>query len=340
MHTTQRWAATALLGLLQVVRGDLGGEMIFPLDNRPTPQCHASTIAETPSGLAVAWFGGTREKNPDVGIWLSHHDGDAWTPPVEVANGVQSPTLRYPCWNPVLFRPENGPLMLFYKVGPEPATWWGMLMLSFDDGKSWGKPWRLGEDPAVGHLLGPVKNKPVQLTDGSILCPSSTEHDGWRVHFEITRDLGKTWKVVGPINDGKKFGIIQPSILTYPEGRLQVLCRSRQAVVAQSWSEDGGKTWSRISATSLPNPNAGTDAATLADGRQLLVYNNTTKGRSPLAVALSSNGQTWKNVVVLEDQPGEYSYPAVIQSSDGQIHITYTYHRKAIKHVVLDPESI
>ncbi len=325
--------------MLQVARGSPGGEMLFPLDGRPTPQCHASTIAETPSGLVAAWFGGTHEKAPDVGIWLSRHDGAAWSPPVEVADGVQTPSLRYPCWNPVLFRPKGGPLMLFYKVGPTPATWWGMLMLSDDDGKSWGKPRHLGEDPAIGHLLGPVKNKPIQLDDGSILCPSSTEHGGWRVHFETTRDFGKTWTVVGPINDGKEFGIIQPSILRYPGGRLQVLCRSRQAVVAQSWSEDGGKTWSKVAATSLPNPNSGTDALTLSDGRQLLVYNNTTKGRSPLSVAVSSDGETWKNVLVLENRPGEFSYPAVIQASDGQVHITYTYLRKTIKHIVLDPQK-
>ncbi len=317
--------------------GYLEGEMVFGLDNPPTPQCHASTIVETPSGLVAAWFGGTREKDPDVGIWLSRQVGGAWSAPIEVADGVQSPALRHPCWNPVLFRPKGGPLMLFYKVGPTPSTWWGMLMLSSDDGKSWGQARRLGKDPAIGNLVGPVKNKPVQLKDGSILCPSSTEFDGWRVHFETTRDLGRTWSVVGPINDGKEFGVIQPSILTYPGGRLQVLCRSRQAVVAQSWSEDGGKTWGKVTATSLPNPNSGTDAATLSDGRQLLVYNNTTKGRTPLSVAISSNGRKWKNVLVLENRPGEYSYPAVIQSSDGLVHISYTYLRKAIKHVVLDP---
>ena len=336
----------ALLGMLQVAAGGLEisgqpgyrmGGMMFELDNRPTPQCHASTIAETPSGLVAAWFGGTHENNPDVGIWLSRHDGKAWSVPVEVADGVQAPSTRFPCWNPVLFKLEHGSLMLFYKVGPNPQDWWGMLMISDDDGKTWGKPWRLGEDPTIGHLLGPVKNKPIQLKDGSILCPSSTERNGWRVHFEITKDIGRTWEVVGPINDGKEFGVIQPSILHYPDGRLQVLCRSRQAVVAQSWSEDAGRTWSKMTATSLPNPNAGTDALTLSDGRQLIVYNNTTNGRSPLAIAVSSDGAKWSNVLLLENQKGEYSYPAVIQTSDGLLHITYTYLRKTIKHVVVDP---
>ncbi len=326
--------------------GYLGGELVYPLDDKPTPQCHASTIVETRSGLVAAWFGGTHEKNKDVGIWVSRQIGGQWTKPVEVVNGVQSAELRYPCWNPVLFQPADGPLMLFYKVGPSPSSWWGMLVTSKDDGQTWSEPRKLGENDAVGHLLGPVKNKPIQLDDGTILCPSSSEHEGWRVHFEATKDLGKTWTVIGPINDGVEFGAIQPSILTYADGKMQVMCRSRQSVITQSWSEDGGKTWSKMTATALPNPNAGTDAVTLADGRQLLVYNHTTRGggfpsgRNMLNVAISDDGKQWKTVLTLERDKGEYSYPAVIQTDDGRVHITYTFQRQSVKHVVLDSADL
>lgn len=330
--------------------GFLSAELIYPLEGRQTPQCHASTIVETPAGLVAAWFGGTHEKNPDVGIWVSRHLGDAWTRPTEVANGVQSPELRYPCWNPVLFLPQGGPLMLFYKVGPDPRTWWGMLMTSTDDGATWSSPRKLGDGP-LGHLIGPVKNKPIQLDDGSILCPSSTEFEGWRVHFERTRDLGKTWELIGPINDGIEFGAIQPSVLRYADGRMQVICRSQQSVLTQSCSEDGGQTWGKLTATHLPNPNAGTDAVTLTDGRQLLVYNHTIRtddesvfpsGRDMLNVALSEDGVQWKPVLTLERQRafGGFSYPAVIQTSDGKVHITYTYMRYSVKHVVLDPAAL
>jgi len=328
------------------VGGYVGGELIYPLDDKPTPQCHASTIVETPSGLVVAWFGGKHERNEDVGIWLSRREGKAWSRPVEVANGVQSPRTRYPCWNPVLFRPMGGPLMLFYKVGPTPRGWWGMLMTSADDGRTWSRPRKLGTDEKVGHLIGPVKNKPVQLADGSILCPSSTEHRGWRVHFERTTDLGKSWEVIGPIHDGREFGAIQPSILRYADGKMQAVCRSRQGVIAQSWSADGGKTWSRMAASTLPNPNAGLDAVTLADGRQLLVYNHTTRkrgfpsGRNMLNVAASTDGKAWRTVLTLERAEGEFSYPAVIQAADGKVHVTYTYRRRSVKHVVLDPKAI
>jgi predicted neuraminidase len=325
--------------------GYVNGELIYPLDNTPTPQCHASTIAETTRGFVAAWFGGTHEKNKDVGIWVSRREGDAWSKPVEVADGVQSADLRYPCWNPVLFQPTDAPLMLFYKVGPSPSEWWGMLITSEDGGKTWSMPRKLGQNDRIGALLGPVKNKPIQLQDGSILCPSSTEHRGWRVHFEWTKDLGKTWEVIGPINNGREFGAIQPTILTYRDGKMQVICRSQQNVLTQSWSDDGGKTWSPMTATELPNPNAGADAVTLRDGRQLLVYNHTTRrsqpsGRQMLNVAISADGTDWTPVLTLERQKGEYSYPAVIQASDGSIHITYTYQRRSVKHVVLNPKTL
>lgn len=326
--------------------GYLWSEFIYPLDDKPTPECHASTIVATRRGLVAAWFGGKHEKNPDVGVWVSRRVGDSWTRPVEVVNGVQSEDVRYPCWNPVLFQPRRGPLMLFYKVGPSPSRWWGMLTTSRDHGKTWSSPRKLGKDPAIGHLLGPVKNKPIQLADGSILCPSSTEHQGWRVHFELTRDLGKTWKVIGPIHDATTFNAIQPSILTYPDGRMQVLCRSQESVLVQSWSDDGGMSWSAVSGTSLPNPNAGTDALTLKDGRQLLVYNHTVRGgpypssRNMLNVAVSDDGVEWRGLLVLEREKGEFSYPAVIQAADGKIHICYTYLRQTVKHVVLDPAKL
>jgi len=313
----------------------------FIFDEAPFAACHASTIAESTAGLVAAWFGGSGESHPDVGIWVSRHIEGKWTPPVEVANGVQSAKKRFPCWNPVLFQPKVGALMLFFKVGPNPSKWWGEICTSDDSGKTWSKRRKLGE-----QLIGPVKNKPVQLADGSILCGSSTEQDGWLVHFERTPDLGHSWQRIGPIDDATKFNAIQPTILTYGGGRMQILCRTRENVIAQSWSQDNGATWSRLSATMLPNPDSGIDAVTLKDGRQLLVYNHTVRrgpsprGREMLNVAVSEDGVHWKAVLLLENQKGEHSYPAVIQTSDGKVHITYTYHRKRIKHVVVEPSQL
>ena len=319
--------------------GYIHGELIYPLDDRPTPSCHASTLVEAADGtLVAAWFGGTHERHPDVGIWVSRLENDAWTRPMEVANGVMSPQKRFPCWNPVLFKSVDGTLILFFKVGPSPSEWWGERVISHDNGKTWMDQRRLPPE-----IVGPVKNKPVVLRDGTILCPSSHEYKGWTVHLEMTSDL-KNWTVVGPLNDPNIISTIQPTILQYEDGRLQILCRTQRkhGFIAQSWSRDHGKSWSEFSKTSLPNPSAGIDGVTLDDGRQLLVYNPSSTSRIPLAVAISSDGIDWQQVMTLEtaDAEGENSYPAVIQTSDGLVHITYTYHRESIKHVVLNPKEL
>jgi predicted neuraminidase len=308
---------------------------VFIFDRAPFRSCHASTIAETPSGLAAAWFGGRAEGHPGVGIWFSRlSPGGCWTAPVEVANGLQKGGQRLACWNPALFQSPDGSLYLYYKVGPSPQGWWGMVIVSADGGDQWSEPARL-----PGGVIGPVKNKPVLLDGDLLLCPSSTEVGGrWMVYFDLTRDGGRTWSAVGPLNDPHQFAVIQPAILVHAPHRLQILCRSRQKVIVESWSDDGGDTWQPMQATHLPNPDSGIDAVVLRDERSLLVYNPTTEGRSPLSVALSQDGKVWQRIIDLEDGPGEFSYPAVIQSADQKVHITYTWKRRRIKHVVLDPE--
>lgn len=307
------------------------------------PSCHSATIAETPEGMVTAFFGGTRERNPDVCIYVCRKIDGKWTAPEEVANGVQNDTLRYPTWNPVLFQIPDGDLLLFYKVGPSPSGWWGMMMRSTDCGKTWSKPEKLPEG-----YVGPVKNKPVLLTDGTLICPTSTEGDGWHVYFEMTKDFGKTWTKTKAINNPKVYNIIQPSILKHSDGSLQMLCRSKNSVIATSSSKDNGETWSLVQDAGLPNNNSGIDAVTLADGRQLVVYNHVKtpigakKGhRTPLNVAVSKDGKHWEAALVLEDSEiSQYSYPAVIQSSDGLVHIVYTWRRERIKHVVIDPKKL
>jgi predicted neuraminidase len=316
------------------IPGCVKSEFIY--ESAPFPECHASTIVETPAGLFVAWFGGTEEKNPDVGIWLSRQEDGKWSTPIEVANGVESESKRYPCWNPVLFQVPGGPLQLYYKVGPSPSEWWGMLMTSHDSGKSWGKPQRLPD-----KILGPIKNKPVMLNDGRMLAGSSTEHDGWRVHVEATNNLGFSWNQSKPLNDPAVIQAIQPTILVHPEKKLQMLCRGRgTGKIVESWSADNGRTWSELKAIDLPNPNSGIDAVTLSNGSHVLIYNHTSRGRSPLNVAISADGRKWFAAAVLESEPGEYSYPAVIQTADGLVHVTYTWKRQRIKHVVLDPAKL
>lgn len=312
----------------------------FVYERAPFASAHASTIVETRDGLLAAWFGGSGEGRSDVSIWTARHDGPRWLAPVLVADGRQPSGERYPCWNPVLFQPSQGPLLLFYRVGPRPSAWWSLVRSSNDQGRSWSQAVRL--PPGV---LGPIRAKPVELADGTLLAGSSTEAAGWIVRVEratLGGDLGAAaaWTTSGPLNDPAEFAAIQPTILLHSPTRIQILCRSRQRVVTESWSEDGGRTWSRMSASALANPSAGIDAVRLADGRFLLAYNPTTSGRSPLALAVSGDGRSWRSALTLEDAPGEYSYPALIQTRDGRVHVTYTWRRERIKHVVVDPAGL
>jgi predicted neuraminidase len=315
----------------------------FIYETAPFPSAHASTIVETQSGLLAAWFGGTREKDPDVGIWVSRHDGNKWSAPVEVANGVQPDGKRHPCWNPVLFQPTGGPLVLFYKVGPSPDTWWGLARTSTDEGKTWSSAIKLPDG-----ILGPIRAKPIELAKGTMLAGSSTENDGWIVHMErysgdwsaASLASSASWQKSAPLNTAKDFGAIQPTILVHSATSLQILCRTRQAVIAESWSLDAGRTWGPLKATTLPNPSAGIDTVHLADGRFLLVYNPTATGRAKLDIAISPDGKAWNRAIVLEDSSGEYSYPAMIQSRNGRVHVTYTWRRERIKHVVIDPTKL
>lgn len=328
--------------------GVISTEFIY--ENAPFPECHASTIEETSHGLIAAWFGGTGEKHPDVGIWVSRKpDAGRWSDPVEVANGIQytgsdGHVHRHPTWNPVLFQYPDGPLMLFYKCGPSPREWWGMLTHSNDHGQTWSVPVRLPE-----HIDGPVRNKPILLDNGTLLCGSSTEFDGWRLHFELTSDRAASWTRTAAVNDGKTLGAIQPTLLRRQDGSVLALNRNQNGngKVLSTISEDNGLTWSELKAVNLPNPNSGIDAVTLRDGRFLLVYNHTIRsgesprGREMINVAVSDDGTHWKAALTLENEKrSEFSYPAVIQTKDGMVHTTYTWKRRRVRHVTIDPAKL
>jgi predicted neuraminidase len=301
----------------------------FIFERAPFAQCHASSIAATPAGLVAAWFGGTREGANDVAIWTSRREGNTWQAPEPMAVGI-SGKRRYPCWNPVLFQPKSGPLRLYYKVGPTPSRWWGMQTVSSDHGRTWAEPTRLGHG-----ILGPIKNKPVELADGTWLSPSSCERAGWKIHVERSTDQGATWHRGHALNDGRSFAAIQPCILCHPGGRLQLLSRTRQGAVASCWSADSHH-WSALTATTLPNPDSGIDAVTLAEGTHVLVYNHAQSARSPLNVAVSSDGDQWQALCVLEEEPGEFSYPAIIAGADGKLHVTWTWNRRRIRYACLE----
>ncbi|WP_242139574.1 sialidase family protein [Sphingomonas sp. TREG-RG-20F-R18-01] len=317
----------------------------------PYPQAHASTIIQLTDGtLAAAWFGGSGESRPDVTIWFARRGPAGWDKPVAVADGRTRDGVRYPTWNPVLFQPAGEPLRLFYKVGASPRTWHGMVIVSRDNGRHWSAPRALPDG-----VLGPIKNKPVVTPGRAWLAPSSreagtAEQNRWFIRMERSTDHGRTWQIEPPIPSPMGIEAIQPSVLTFQDKRLELIARTRQGALAMSWSRDDGRSWTPLAAIDLPNPNAGTDAVTLRDGRQLLVYNHSAHWpdrpgdgpRWPLNIALSDDGVQWHPALSLETRPmpDGYAYPAVIQSRDGLVHITYTYNRTRIKHVVVDPGAL
>ena len=306
------------------------------------PSCHAPTIVETRRGaLVMAYFAGTYERNPDCNIYVhvKEKGADHWGEALLVADGGGTA-----CWNPVLTELPDGELWLFYKVGKTVKDWTGWVVKSRDGGHTWSRPEALPKG-----FLGPIKNKPLLVGD-KLVCGSSTESDGWRFHVELLDLRTGQWRYVGPVrstlavktDDGRQHPIdcIQPSLLRLRDGRLQVLMRTHNARLAQSFSADGGESWSDVTLSEVENNQSGTDAVTLSDGRHVLVYNNfetlpyTKKGpRTPLSLAVSDDGRAWSPLLVLEDAPvGEYSYPAVVEGRDGTLHIVYTFQRTRIAY--------
>jgi alpha-L-rhamnosidase len=326
-------------GMTETERKGIIADQFF-YETAPFPECHASTIVETPAGLVAAWFGGTREGHKDVNIYTSRFTDGKWTAPIMAADGFINAETRYACYNPVLFLAPDGELLLFYKIGPRVVDWTGWMKRSKDNGLTWGAAERLPDG-----ILGPIRNQPY-LADGLLICPSSTERDGWKVHFEFTADNGRTWTKGPDLNNAKPISGIQPAVLRHDSKTLQALTRSQNRTINETWSYDNGRTWELLKQTEMPNNNSGIDAITLKDGRHLLVYNNVKPpesvkegwgGRSPLNVAISKDGKNWEPLAILENEPKmEFSYPYVIQTADGLIHITYTWKRKKIKHVVMD----
>lgn len=313
----------------------------FLYDTLPgAPSCHAGTIAQAESGdFLAAFYAGSHEGHTDVGIYLARmRDGrDEWE---DVELLIDTPGKSE--GNPVLFVDAVGHVWLFYVTQQSPG--WDYVLLyaikSEDEGRSWGEPRLLS--PSQGWM---VKNKPVILSSGRIVLPCYDEVN-WRSFCLLSDDDCVTWTRSGLIEGA--VDVIQPSILERTDGSLLALMRSGpdrdqpdMRRIFRSVSTDGARTWSPCEPTELPNPNSGTDAVMLSDGRAVLVYNHTPEGRTPLSIAISSDGgDTWSHRRDLETEPGEYSYPSVIEDAAGMIHVIYTWRRTHMKHVTLSPDWI
>lgn len=311
-------------------------EFIFEED-RPFRSCHASTLVRTKQGtLLAAWFGGTHEKHPDVAIWFSRRDTDRWSSPSKVADEAG---LAH--WNPVLFMAPNGWIYLYYKAGEDEQNWHTRVCLSKDSGISWTDPKVLVSGDIGGR--GPVKNKPIILADGTWLAPASVEAENWDAFTDRSTDQGASW-IASPLVpiDHTSFpreGVIQPTLWESRPGQVHMLLRSSCGKICRSDSTDGGKTWCAVYETDLPNNNSGIDVVKIDDQFLALIYNPVQQvgddwgERTPLVISVSAdNGRTWGSALVVEDEPGEFSYPCII--AEGRIlDAAYTWNRERIVHI-------
>lgn len=332
---------TACSGKKDTTRGEMGAGKVSELkrdfvfgDDRPFAQCHASTVLRTTDGkFLVAWFGGTHEKHDDVGIWLSKGEPGNWSAPQEVAKIREDAH-----WNPVLFRDTSGTITLFFKVGKTIDFWETWFKVSDDDGKTWSEAQELVPGDKGGR--GPVRNKPIVLSNGDWIAPASNElNKVWNAFVDRSEDKGKTWveaefiKLERDSSFGE--GVIQPALWESAPGKVHMLLRSSAGVICRSDSEDYGKTWSPVYKTDMPNPNSGIDVTRLEDNTLVLIFNPDDENwgsRSPISLAVSKdNGQTWDPTIELDggDVEDEFSYPSVISWGD-TVAVTYTWNRERI----------
>ena len=329
-----------------VVRMKVNKELIAK-NNKAFKSCHASNVCFLSNQtIMVVWFAGSKEGASDVTIWGSIRDNNGWTDPKPIT--VEE---NVPHWNPVLFEIKENELLLFYKIGDTIATWKTMIMSSYDNGKTWSEAREMIPGDAGGR--GPVRNKLIQLKNHRILAPASSEAGVWRCFVDYSDDFGMTWKKSNDIyatpNEDREIakdyhaipvseqsyvgrGIIQPSLWESDTG-VHMFMRSTEGYVFRSDSKDAGATFCQAYQTNIPNNNSGIDVVRHCDGNLYLVYNPVGISwgkRTPLYLACSEDdGLSFRDILVLEEGEGEYSYPSIISQNEC-LYLTYTYNRENI----------
>ncbi|MEW6203087.1 MAG: sialidase family protein [bacterium] len=294
------------------------------------PSCHGSSVAELPNGdLITAWYAGAAEKAKDVAILVSRlpKNANTWTKP-EILH--DAPDLSE--GNPVLYMDAHGRLWFFYNIMY--GKMWNDCRLYYRISEDGGKNW--GSEVTLIKVKGWItRNHPLTLGDGTMILPIHNEVL-WSPAFMLTKDGGKTWRRTGT-NLRVAGGAIEPALIRLSDNTLIAYLRTTTGKILMTTSKDNGEHWSAPRDTDLPNPNAAVEIVRLRNGHLVLAFNDSQVARTPLTVALSlDEGKTWSHKRNLEDAYGEFSYPSIIQTEDGLIHVTYTYKRTHIKHAVFN----
>jgi predicted neuraminidase len=313
----------------------------------PHVMSHVASIGELPDGgLAAAWYAGSREGAGDVAVYFSTR-GPAdtrWSPPraIVTRESAARDLNRYikKIGNSLLFADPAGKLWLLY-VTVSIGGWSGSslnLTMSTDRGLSWTRSQRLTLSPFF-NLSELVKNAPVALADGGWAVPIYHELAGRFPEVLWLHQAGADIRATKTRISAGWYGY-QPALSALNSYQAVAVLRDDGVAdsVSIARSEDAGNTWSPPQSLDLPNPDAGLDAIQLKSGRLLLAFNDSSSDRGNLRLAVSEDeGQTWSRVATVAEEPGgDFSYPFLMQTHNGDVHLVYTWQRKAIKHVVFN----
>lgn len=323
---------------------------------------HASTNLHLDEDtMLLAWFSGSVEGNDDVAIYFSRKSAGYWSEPQKLEDHI-----NLPHWNPVLFSLDANRQILFYKIGQKITEWQTYFCITEDKGKTFSTPRELVKGEVGGR--GPVRNKPIRISNGDIVAPASRENGIWHAFVDISSDLGNTWEasteivVENLIFDEKKVvitdslkkipvseqsyfgrGVIQPTIWESQGGAIHMLLRSTEGAIYRSDSTDYGRTWSYAYKTELPNNNSGIDLVKTKEGTLFLVYNPVGENwgkRSPISLSYSTdNGQTWETLMTFDSGEGEFSYPAITCSAN-KLFVSYSFKRESIVFWEIEFEEV
>ncbi len=311
---------------------------------------HPASIAQLKGGdLFIVYHGGAGEYEDDTAVWGTRlKAGETrWDAPRPIAD-----TPFHGDGNAVIWQAPDGVAWLLYVVRYG-ATWSGSRILakvSRDGARTWSDSFVLAFE--AGMM---VRNAPIVLSSGDYLLPVYHEvgDDPEQVSKECTslflryQVKEKRWSETNRIRSHR--GNIQPAPAQITDDHL--VCYARRGgdyqPTADGWlvrseSRDGGKTWAAGTDSKFPNPNAAVELLKLKNGHLMLIYNDSMVDRTPLAAAVSTDGDKSypfrRNIAEGKD---DFAYPFAIQAEDGKIHLVFTSHeRTVIEHAVFDESAI
>lgn len=299
------------------------------------PSAHAATIVRTPDGkLLAAWFAGSREGAADVRILFSVFDGTSWSKTRDIANasGTGKDVMRrvHRIGNPVLFLDEKQALHLFYVTTD--VGGWSLSNInhkvSADGGNTWSEAVRLRTEPLL-NISTLVRNQAMNAPENSVILP---------VYFECGAKYPELLKIRGgqvayKWSYPEIAGAIQPVLVSTTDGRIFMYCRDSYSVEKKIRFAELNTAGAIVRSANLNIANSDAAVAAIRVGNAVvLVCNPTDNGsRGQLSMFASSDGQNFKKIVDIENSPGEFSYPTLVQNGD-MINILYTYDRKHIEH--------